>query len=41
MYYALKKNLTWVLFILSIIAGIPCTILAGVQLLKGSGESYD
>lgn len=28
MYYALKKNLTWLLLILTIIAGIPCSILS-------------
>eukprot|EP00347_Sterkiella_histriomuscorum_P022863 403336874 len=39
MYYALKKNLTWLLFILAIICGIPCTILSGIQTLKKSG--YD
>jgi len=36
MYYALKKNLTWLLFILSIIAGIPCTILSYALLIKHS-----
>ncbi|CDW71822.1 phage head-tail family partial [Stylonychia lemnae] len=41
MYYALKKNFAWLLFILSILCGIPCSIIAGVQILKNRGYTSD
>jgi len=35
MYFALKKNLTWLLFILALIAAIPCTILSyAIQIIN-------
>lgn len=39
MYFALKKNFTWILFILALFIATPCTILTGVQLWKADG--YD
>lgn len=34
LYYNLKRNMTWLLFILSCMVGIPCTILVYISLRK-------